>query len=42
MTTLDLVAEVDYQLKRHGATAPSFVTSFYNMGPRLPFDFHNR
>jgi Xaa-Pro aminopeptidase len=42
MTTLDLIAEVDYQLKRHGATAPSFVTSFYNMGPRLPFDFHNR
>jgi Xaa-Pro dipeptidase len=42
MTTLDLIAEVDYQLKRHGATAPSFVTSFYNMGPQLPFDFHNR
>ena len=42
MTTLDLIAEVDYQLKRHGAIAPSFVTSFYNMGPRLPFDFHNR
>jgi Xaa-Pro dipeptidase len=42
MTTLDLIAEVDYQLKRHGATAPSFVTSFYNLGPRFPFDFHNR
>ena len=42
MTTLDLISEVDYQLKRHGSTAPSFVTSFYNMGTRHPFDFHNR
>ena len=42
MTTLDLIAEVDYQLKRHGAAASSFLTSFYNMGPNFPFDFHNR
>jgi len=42
MTTLDLISEVDYQLKRHGSTAPSFVTSFYNMGVNHPFDFHNR
>jgi Xaa-Pro aminopeptidase len=42
MTTLDLSSEVDYQLKRHGSTAPSFVTSFYNMGVNHPFDFHNR
>src|SRR5262249_2683858 len=31
MTTLDLIAEVNYQLKRHGSVAPSFVTSFYNI-----------
>jgi D-alanyl-D-alanine dipeptidase len=42
MTTLDLITEVNYQLKRHGSLAPSFVTSFYNMGPTHPFDFHNR
>jgi Xaa-Pro aminopeptidase len=42
MTTLDLIGEVNYQLKRHGSIAPSFVTSFYNMGASHPFDFHNR
>lgn len=42
MTTLDLITEVDYQLKRHGSTAPSFVTSFYNMGVNFPFAFTNR
>jgi Xaa-Pro dipeptidase len=42
MTTLDLVSEVTFQLRRHGASASSFVTSFYNMGPNFPFDFHNR
>lgn len=42
MTTLDLITEVNYQLKRHGSTAPSFVTAFYNMGANFPFDFHNR
>jgi D-alanyl-D-alanine dipeptidase len=42
MTTLDLIAEVNYQLKRHGSTAPSFVTSFYNIGAHFPFAFHNR
>jgi len=42
MTTLDLITEVNYQLKRHGSVAPSFVTSFYNMGVNHPFDFHNR
>ena len=42
MTTLDLITEVNYQLKRHGSTAPSFVTAFYNMGVTFPFDFHNR
>jgi Xaa-Pro dipeptidase len=42
MTTLDLITEVNHQLRLHGSLAPSFVTSFYNMGPTHPFDFHNR
>lgn len=42
MTTLDLITEVNYQLKKYGSTAPSFVTSFYNMGESFPFAFHNR
>src|SRR5262249_25670582 len=42
MTTLDLISEINYQLKRHSSTAPSFVTSFYNMGVNHPFDIHNR
>ncbi len=42
MTTLDLITEVNHQLRLHGATAPSFVTAFYNMGRRFPFDFTNK
>jgi Xaa-Pro dipeptidase len=42
MTMLDLITEVNYQLKLHGSTAPSFSTSFYNMGRNYPFAFHNR
>ena len=42
MTNLDLITEVNYQLRKHGSTAPSFVTSFYNMSATFPFDFHNR
>ena len=42
MTNLDLISEVQYQLKKHGAQSDSFVTSFYNMGPNYPFAFHNR
>ncbi len=42
MTTLDLVTEVNHQLKKAGAKTHSFVTSFYNMGPNFPFDFSNR
>lgn len=42
MTNLDLISEVQFQLKKHGAKTDSFVTSFYNMGPSYPFDFHNR
>jgi Xaa-Pro aminopeptidase len=42
MNNLDLISEVQYQLKKHGAQTDSFVTSFYNMGPNYPFAFHNR
>ncbi len=42
MTNLDLITEVNYQLRRNGATCDSFVTAFYNMGRNFPFDFHNR
>ena len=42
MTNLDLITEVQYQLKKHGAKTESFVTSFYNMGKHYPFAFHNR
>lgn len=42
MTELDIVAEVDYQLKRHGALGPSFTTSLYNSGPNHPLMFGKR
>ncbi len=42
MTNLDLITEVNFQLKRYGSFTSSFVTSFYNMGVNYPFDFTNR
>lgn len=39
MTELDIVAEVDYQLRRHGALGPSFTTALYNSGPDHPLRF---
>lgn len=42
MTELDIVAEVDYQLRRHGALGPSFTTSLYNSGPNHPLIFGQR
>lgn len=33
MTENEICAEVDFQLKRHGAIAPSFTTAMYNSGP---------
>ncbi len=39
MTELDMMTEVDYQLRRHGALGPSFTTSFYNSGPNHPLVF---
>lgn len=42
MTELDLMTEVDYQLRRHGSLGPSFTTSFYNSGPQHPLIFGDR
>lgn len=42
MTELELVSEVDYQLRKHGSLGPSFTTSFYNSGPNLPLLFGQR
>jgi Xaa-Pro dipeptidase len=36
MTELEVVAEVDFQLRRHGSLGPSFTTSLYNSGPNHP------
>ena len=36
MTELDIISEVDYQMKRHGSLGPTFTTSLYNSGPNLP------
>lgn len=33
MTELDIVTEVDHQLRKHGSLGPSFTTSLYNSGP---------
>jgi Xaa-Pro aminopeptidase len=42
MTELDIVAEVDFQMKRHGSLGPSFTTSLYNTGPNHPILFGRR
>ncbi len=42
MTELDIVSEVDYQLRKHGSLGPSFTTSLYNSGPRHPLLFGRR
>jgi Xaa-Pro aminopeptidase len=36
MTELEVISEVDFQLKRHGSLGPSFTTSLYNSGPNHP------
>lgn len=33
MTEAEICSEVDFQLRKHGAIAPSFTTSMYNRGP---------
>ncbi len=42
MTELDIVSEVDHQLRRHGSLGPSFTTSLYNSGPHHPLLFGQR
>lgn len=37
MTELDIVAEVDYQMRRHGSLGATFTTSLYNTGPNHPW-----
>lgn len=40
MTELDIVSEVDYQLRKHGSLGPSFTTTLYNSGPNMPMSFN--
>ena len=42
MTELDIVSEVDFQLRKHGSLGPSFTTSLYNSGPNHPLLFGQR
>lgn len=42
MTELELVEEVNYQLRNHGSLGQSFTTSFYNSGPNHPMIFGGR
>ncbi len=42
MTELDVVTEVDHQLRKHGSLGPSFTTSLYNSGPNHPLLFGQR
>lgn len=42
MTELDIISEVDYQLRKHGSLGPSFTTSLYNSGPNHPLLFGQR
>jgi Xaa-Pro aminopeptidase len=42
MTELDLVSEIDYQLRRHGSLGPSFTTSLYCSGTHHPLLFGQR
>jgi Xaa-Pro aminopeptidase len=42
MTELDVVSEVDYQMRRQGSLGPSFTTSLYNSGPNHPMLFGRR
>lgn len=42
MLELDIVSEVDYQLRKHGSLGPSFTTSLYTSGPNHPLLFGQR
>ncbi len=39
MTELEVMSEVDFQLRRHGSLGPSFVTALYCSGPQHPLIF---
>lgn len=42
MTELEVISEVNYQLRKHGSLGPSFTTSLYNSGPDHPLLFGQR
>lgn len=42
MTELEIISEVDYQLRAHGSLGPSFTTSMYNSGPDHELIFGKR
>ena len=42
MTELQIVEEVNYQLRKHGSLGQSFTTSLYNSAPSLPLLFGDR
>jgi len=42
MTELEVVEEVNYQLRKHGSLGQSFTTSLYNSGPNHPLKFGQR
>ena len=42
MTELEIVEEVNYQLRKHGSLGQSFTTSLYNSGPNHPLLFGQR
>ena len=42
MTELEVVQEINYQLRRHGSLGQSFTTSLYNSGPAHPLLFGQR
>jgi Xaa-Pro aminopeptidase len=42
MTELDVISEVNYQLRRHGSLGESFTTSMENSSPNYPLVFGER
>ena len=42
MTELDIVSELDYQMRRQGSLGPSFATTLYVSGPEHPMIFRDR
>ncbi|RVT81525.1 aminopeptidase P family protein [Rhodobacteraceae bacterium CCMM004] len=42
MTELEVLSELDYQMKAHGSLGPSFTTSMYNTGPDISLEFGDK